>query len=417
MLKNLVVQIYCSLEQFDKPDFAGLAKHDEVMELSTWTAREYAKRCGADYLLITEPVINFRHPTYERFRFWEEDKWWDEYQQILYLDTDVICWDKAPNIFEEFPGPEFKVARYIHWTAPETPDAVYDDGYFEGYTHKQLSDVFMNAGVLVITKESRDAMLPFLDYRNSPENVHDNMYLHKLLIDSNAPLVVMPPAWNYKNASKNKEAFFSHLWGHKKKKDPVNFLPIVQAREYMKEHNLKQLDELYMSWKNKTRPDTKWKMTGDMTGRLDWLVKTFSGLDSITEFGPYQGCSTAAWLKCLPKKLTTVDIGRALDEDLYAEIAKSIGVDFKYVIEDDLKVVIEETDLLFIDTMHTPDHTYLELTTHAHKAKRYLAFHDVNPTRFGTQEGIDRWHDEQPVRWNVVYHDIEDCGFLVLERP
>jgi hypothetical protein len=135
-------------------------------------------------------------------------------------------------------------------------------------------------------------------------------------------------AWNFKNASRNKQVFFSHLWGHKKKKDTANFLPIVHAREYMKEHNLKQLDELYISWKNKTRPDTKWKMTGDMTGRLDWLVETFSGLDSITEFGAYQGCSTAAWLKCLPKKLTTVDIGRALDENLYVELAKGIGVDF-----------------------------------------------------------------------------------------
>jgi len=414
MKKNLVVQIYCSLQHFDKPDFVGLSKHDEVMQLSTYMAKEYAKRCGADYLLITEPVINFRHPTYERFRLWEEDHWWEEYQQILYLDTDVFCWEHAPNIFEEFPGPEFKIARYIHWAESETPTAIYDDGYFKGYTHKQLSDVFTNAGVLLITKESRDVMLPFLDYRNTPEDVHDNMYLHKLLIDSQSPLVVMPSRWNYKNAQKNKEVYFSHLWGGKKNKDPANFLPVVEAREHK---SMKTLDELYLSWKDKTRPNTRWKMTGDITNRLDWLVTTFSGLESITEFGAYQGCSTAAWLKCRPKKLTTIDITRNLDEDEYSEIAKGLRIDFRYIIANDLDIEIEETDLLFIDTMHTADHTYLELTKHAHKAKKYLAFHDVHPTRFGTQEGIDRWHAKQPVQWNVVYHDIEDCGFLILERP
>jgi hypothetical protein len=185
----------------------------------------------------------------------------------------------------------------------------------------------------------------------------------------------------------------------------------------MKDYYLKKLDELYISWKNKTRPDTNWKAIGDMAERLDWLVETFSGIDNITEFGSHQGCSTTAWLKCLPKKLTVVDIKRMLDEDIYNEIAKNIGVDFKYIVEDDLKVVIEETDILFIDTTHTSEHTYLELTRHAGKVKRYLAFHDVNATRFGTQEGIDRWHNEQPIKWSVVYHDIEDCGFLVLERP
>jgi hypothetical protein len=291
---------------------------------------------------------------------------------------------------------------------------VYDRGFFKGYTHKQLADVFTNAGVLMITKESRDSMLPFLDYRNTPEDVHDNMYLHKLLMDSQAPLVVMPSKWNYKNAQKNKGIYFSHLWGGKKNKDPENFLPVVEAREHK---SMKTLDELYLSWKNKTRPNTRWKMTGDITNRLDWLVKMFSGLESITEFGAYQGCSTAAWLKCRPKKLTTIDITRNLDEDEYLEIAKGLRIDFRYIIANDLDIEIEETDLLFIDTMHTADHTYLELTSHAAKSKRYLAFHDVHPTRFGTQEGLDRWHAEQPTPWNVVYHDIEDCGFLVLERP
>lgn len=174
--------------------------------------------------------------------------------------------------------------------------------------------------------------------------------------------------------------------------------------------------ELYNSWKNRTRPSTRWKMTGDITGRMDWLVETFTGVDSITEFGPFQGCSTSAWLVCGPKKIVTVDVNINLDIDQYTKIASELGIDFKFIHSSDLDIDIEETDLLFIDTMHTEEHTFLELDKHAGKVKKYLAFHDVNPVRFSTQAGIDRYLSNNPNQWKVLYHDINDCGFLVLER-
>ena len=178
----------------------------------------------------------------------------------------------------------------------------------------------------------------------------------------------------------------------------------------------KNLLDLYTSWKEKTRPNTRWKMTGDITGRLDWLVETFTGLETITEFGPCQGCSTAAWFACNPKKITTVDINVNLDVILYESIAKECSIDFKFIHASDIDIEIDETDLLFIDTMHTADHTYLELKNHAHKVKKFLVFHDVNPQRFGTQEGIDQYLKENFGVWKTFYHDVNDCGMLVLER-
>ena len=177
-----------------------------------------------------------------------------------------------------------------------------------------------------------------------------------------------------------------------------------------------QLDNLYNSWKNKTRSNVRWKMAGDMPGRMDWLVEQFSGLDSITEFGHYQGCSTAVWLKCLPKKLISIDYATYLPQEEYKAIARELDIDFRIIIEDDLKVDIDETDLLFIDTMHTEDHTYLELKKHSNKVKKYIAFHDVNPEKFTTQKGIDRWLSEESTKWEKIYHDVDDCGFLVLKK-
>jgi hypothetical protein len=83
---------------------------------------------------------------------------------------------------------------------------------------------------------------------------------------------------------------------------------------------------------------------------------------------------------------------------------------------DDLAIDIEYTDLLFIDTKHTEERTYLELKKHAEKAKKYLAFHDVNPARFATPLGIKKYLDEYPGIWKEYYRDEIDCGFLVLQR-
>lgn len=176
------------------------------------------------------------------------------------------------------------------------------------------------------------------------------------------------------------------------------------------------LQQLFDSWKTKSRPNVKWKMAGDMPGRLDWLVSNFSGLDSITEFGSYQGCSTAAWLMCKPKKLIAVDWGLYLDTELYGKIAKENNIYFEFIHSNDLEIDIDPTDLLFIDTKHTEEHTYLELKKHAIKAKKYIAFHDVNPARFATPLGIKKYLDEHPGVWKEYYRDEIDCGFLVLQR-
>ena len=175
------------------------------------------------------------------------------------------------------------------------------------------------------------------------------------------------------------------------------------------------IDKIVESFKNQTRPNIRWKMVGDMYKRLDYIQKTFIGVETITEFGPFQGCSTAAWISLRPKKFVTVDRGMSLDIPVFQQAAEEVGVSFKFVIGNDLEIDIEPCELLFIDTMHTEDHTFNELQRHADKISKYLVFHDVNPNRFNTLKGINKWwvnHSE----WQLKYQDFEDCGFMVLEK-
>ena len=175
------------------------------------------------------------------------------------------------------------------------------------------------------------------------------------------------------------------------------------------------IDKIVESFKNQTRPNIRWKMVGDMYKRLDYIQKTFIGVETITEFGPFQGCSTAAWISLRPKKFVTVDRGMSLDIPVFQQAAEEVGVSFKFVIGNDIEIDIEPCELLFIDTMHTEDHTFNELLRHADKISKYLVFHDVNPNRFDTLKGINKWwvnHSE----WQLKYQDFEDCGFMVLEK-
>jgi predicted O-methyltransferase YrrM len=176
-----------------------------------------------------------------------------------------------------------------------------------------------------------------------------------------------------------------------------------------------KVEILYQGFKQKTLPNINWHMTGDMSSRMDFIQLMFKGIKTITELGTFQGCSTSAWLKLEPKKLLTVDIERYLDEEIFKQAAKEINVDFKYVIQDDLTINLDPCELLFIDTSHVEEHTYLELQRHADKATQYIVFHDIVEPRFCTMPGIRRWWKNNP-QWIERYKDLNECGFLVLQK-
>ena len=46
------------------------------------------------------------------------------------------------------------------------------------------------------------------------------------------------------------------------------------------------IDEMYESFKNRTREGIRWKMVGDMWSRMDFIQEKFAGIKTITEFGP-----------------------------------------------------------------------------------------------------------------------------------
>ena len=212
-MKTAVVQIYVDLKGYSNPEW--LPKYDELSKISFDLTKKYCKKINAEYFLITDARVNYIHPTYERFTLFEDSSWTEKFDQILYLDSDVFVYNNAPNIFEMYPDlNNFKVCQ--HW-----------DEY--RFKHKGVlpGTVGFNAGVFILTKHSRDIMLPFLNYKkNPPYKFHDNEALVDCVKHSNVSVQTMDVMFNAKNWP---DAYFCHAWGGGKRRNP-NMDCIVKAK-------------------------------------------------------------------------------------------------------------------------------------------------------------------------------------------
>src|SRR6478736_6697523 len=102
--------------------------------------------------------------------------------------------------------------------------------------------------------------------------------------------------------------------------------------------------------------------TPDICEHMDTLTELAKECDHITEMGFRHGASACAMLKAQPKKLISYDLVKG-------------NTEVQLIQGNTLEVQIEETDMLFIDTLHTYDQLKEELRLHGNKAKKYLVFH------------------------------------------
>lgn len=124
---------------------------------------------------------------------------------------------------------------------------------------------------------------------------------------------------------------------------------------------------------------------------MDILYEYASKCKHITEMGINQVNSTWAFLRARPEKLISIDIDlhtkptKKLPElcginiwlNSAIKLAERERIQFQVVEGDTTKIVIENTDLLFIDTLHTKKQLETELTLHAGKVRKYIILHDT----------------------------------------
>ena len=144
---------------------------------------------------------------------------------------------------------------------------------------------------------------------------------------------------------------------------------------------------------------------------------------TVVEMGVRTGVSTRAFLNT-DVQLLSFDI--FIDEHVKRlfDLAKQQGKNVNYIKENVLNIEIDETDLLFIDTLHTYNQLKQELTLHGNKAQKYIAFHDTytfglrgedNVDKKGLMTAIIEFMTENS-HWKFKIHKTNNNGFTVLER-
>lgn len=123
----------------------------------------------------------------------------------------------------------------------------------------------------------------------------------------------------------------------------------------------------------------------DINEHLQTLKEYSMECSHITECGVRKVVSTWAFLAAKPKKYIGVDILPCPVENA-ERLAKESGIDFSFIQADtiDPNFVLEETDLLFIDTYHVYAQLKKELDVHNQKVRKYIIMHDT--TCFGEKD-------------------------------
>lgn len=155
---------------------------------------------------------------------------------------------------------------------------------------------------------------------------------------------------------------------------------------------------------------------GDSPSRFDMYTKFSEGCESILELGVYSGLTTTAFLLSIPKKIISIDITDQYfsNKNLLKDIAKNMGVDYTFLLMNDLEFESAGQDLLFIDTTHTFEQTLAELNKFGQLTRKRIILHDVS-SHMGVYRAVFQW------LWNnknfyIKYHDSRGDGLIVLDR-
>ena len=160
-------------------------------------AREYAKKCGAEYVLFDNPVTNFFSASMERMRLIEEDRWARDYDNILYLDCDTIISDHCPDLFKLYPQKNLRVCHTLmttKWLLDK------ESMMAERFGKETLAHEYFNGGVLLFHSSTLKAMKGKLKYRErfNTYAFDDQSELNWVVMENNIPVTFMERRFNAK---------------------------------------------------------------------------------------------------------------------------------------------------------------------------------------------------------------------------
>ena len=214
-MKTAIVQYYINPALYTDPTYNNLLSNvDSLAGISCRSFQSYAEKYGADFHYITQPKLGYRHPTYERFDLWLDPDWWDRYDQILYVDSDVFAIPGAPNIFDQYPDLNtFKVCESAAWQNGRKELK----GVLATISLEEQMMYGFQTGVFVLNRKVVEQMRPWIAQYQDIDG-HDAHILIWSTVQSQVNIQRMDERFNNKRAyfRGRPPVYFFHAQGQKK---------------------------------------------------------------------------------------------------------------------------------------------------------------------------------------------------------
>lgn len=224
MNKKAIVQIHIDMslyKQVDKPSYVK-KMNEQIYLYSKKSFDNYCKKYDLDHILINEPKIKYEHPVWERLDLWLSDHWFNTYDEICYVDTDVFAMPWARNIFEESNKKGFKRIKYNKTVNPIHSIL---------YNHPRSNECYFQSGVILLNKEVVDKTIDIIkDYKNK-KYTDDGVLVNYAIMESGMDMVNIDSAFNTKYLENiNLSAVqFLHAFGRYKDEHPDKLISLLET--------------------------------------------------------------------------------------------------------------------------------------------------------------------------------------------
>lgn len=165
--------------------------------------RSYADRCGVDFIVIAERKVNEKYGLDERYEKFQLYDLIDDYDQIAFIDTDILISPKAPSLFDLVPPDRFAAASEAGFSKASRDVELTQRILGE----VQWRNTYFNSGVMVLGKKHKQVFDPARselkfwstgDFRKKEVNLlNDQPYLNHRLNDLGIELLDVGYKYNH----------------------------------------------------------------------------------------------------------------------------------------------------------------------------------------------------------------------------
>lgn len=149
--------------------------YSRLAKLTHPLIEQYAKKVGADFVVLRES--KHKYPHYAKCDLMDM---FDQYDRILYIDTDIIVRPDSPDLFKEVHPEKFGIFEEGRFT-PRTQGFLEYIGYYGIKPPKSYGGAYYNTGVFLASKKHRKVFRKPAGYDN---HFYEQSYLNmNLLID------------------------------------------------------------------------------------------------------------------------------------------------------------------------------------------------------------------------------------------